>query len=82
MNVCTAATENEPRHPPTQLHSTAQGYRIVRLLAVSFQSVEGVSKTRKQARRDWSEQTSQGETGGEAPLPQHPLGSHVFGSLS
>ena len=34
-----------------------------RLLAVPFQSVEGASESRKQARRDWSERTSRGETG-------------------
>ena len=30
----------------------------LRLLAVPFQSVEGASESRKQARRDWSERTS------------------------
>ena len=43
-----------------------------RLLAVPFQSIKRVSWSRKQARRDWNERTSGGETGGEAPLPQGP----------
>ena len=48
--------------------SSAHGKNLTcsRLLAVPFQSVKGASESRKQARGDWSERTSRGETWGEA----------------
>ena len=44
-------------------------YKMVRLLAVPFRSVEGASESRVYIRRDWSERTSQGETGGRGLFP-------------
>ena len=52
-----------------------------RLLAVPFQSVEGASESRKQARRDWSERTSRGETGGAPSAPLAARSARLARSL-